>query len=151
MSRDEFITEVASHAKPLEDSHGIKPSVTIAQAILESNWGESSLSRQENNYFGIKGKSGDQKYVTREYEDGWKEIHASFRSYPSLEASVNDYADLIKGGTAWDSDLYKGVQEAATYQEAAHALYAAGYATDPTYPDKIIEIIEQYDLDRYDN
>ncbi|MDZ7834484.1 MAG: glucosaminidase domain-containing protein [Alkalibacterium sp.] len=120
MSRDEFITEVAGHAMALEDSHGITPSVTIAQAILESNWGESSLSRQENNYFGIKGKSGDQKYATREYEDEWKEIHASFRSYPSLEASVKDYADLIaKGGTAWDSELYKGVQEASTYQEAA--------------------------------
>ncbi|SFC25309.1 Flagellum-specific peptidoglycan hydrolase FlgJ [Alkalibacterium subtropicum] len=149
-TKDEFINEVASHAVPLQASHGITPSVTIAQAILESNWGKSSLSRQENNYFGIKGGSTGRKYATREYEDEWKDIHASFRSYPSLEASVKDYAELINGGTEWDPQLYSGVQEASSYQEAARALYSAGYATDPTYPEKIIEIIEIYDLDRFD-
>lgn len=151
LTKDEFINEVAGHAVPLSASHGIKPSVAIAQAILESNWGKSSLSRQENNYFGIKGSSSDRKYATLEYEDEWKEIHASFRSYSSLEASVKDYADLIANGTEWDPALYEGVQKAATYQEAAQALYSAGYATDPTYPEKVIEIIELYELDRFDN
>ncbi len=150
-TREEFINDVAAHAVPLQSSHGIRPSVAIAQAILESNWGNSSLSRQEHNYFGIKGQSENRKYATLEYDEEWVEIHASFRSYPSLEASIKDYAELIANGTAWNSALYKGVQEAATYQEAARALYAAGYATDPTYPEKIIEIIEIYDLDRFDN
>jgi len=150
-TKDEFINEVARHAVPLQQSHGIRPSVAIAQAILESNWGKSSLSRQENNYFGIKGRSDGRKYATLEYEEEWKEIHASFRSYPSLEASVRDYADLIKNGTDWNGDLYRGVQEASSYEEAARALYSAGYATDPTYPEKVIEIIEVYDLDRFDN
>ncbi|GEK88296.1 glycoside hydrolase family 73 protein [Alkalibacterium putridalgicola] len=149
-TKDAFINEVASHAVPLQASHGIRPSVTIAQAILESNWGKSSLSQQENNYFGIKGGSDGRKYATLEYEEKWKEIHASFRSYPSLEASVTDYADLINGGTEWNPELYRGVQEASSYQEAAQALYSAGYATDPTYPEKIIEIIELYELDRFD-
>ncbi|MER2063391.1 MAG: glycoside hydrolase family 73 protein [Alkalibacterium sp.] len=150
-SKDEFINEVASHAVPLQESHGIRPSVAVAQAILESNWGKSSLSRDENNYFGIKGRSDGRKYATLEYEGEWKEIHASFRSYPSLEASVKDYAELINNGTEWNRDLYKGVQEAESYQEAARALYSAGYATDPTYPEKVIEIIEVYGLDRYDH
>lgn len=149
-TREEFINDVASHAVPLKESHGIKPSVAIAQAILESNWGESSLSRQEHNYYGIKGQSDNKKYATLEYDEEWIETHASFRSYPSLEASVKDYAELIANGVAWDPALYKGVQEAATYKEAAYALYSAGYATDPTYPEKLIEIIELYELDQYD-
>ena len=150
-TKEEFIDEVANHAVPLKETHGIRPSVTIAQAILESNWGNSSLSRQEHNYFGIKGQSENRKYATLEYEEEWKEIHASFRSYPSMEASVKDYAELIANGTAWNAALYKGVQEASTYQEAAQAVYAAGYATDPTYPEKVIEIIELYGLNRFDN
>lgn len=149
-TKEEFISEVASHAVPLQNSHRIRPSVAIAQAILESNWGMSSLSRQENNYFGIKGQTDGRQYATLEYEDEWKEIHASFRSYPSLGASVVDYAELIDGGTEWDPDLYKGVQEASSYEEASRALYTAGYATDPTYPEKLIDIIEQYNLERYD-
>lgn len=149
-TKNDFIEEVATFAVPLKETHGIKPSVTIAQAILESNWGKSSLSQQENNYFGIKGQSDKRKYATLEYDEEWIEIHASFRSYPSLEASVNDYANLIANGTAWNASLYEGVQQAETYQEAAQALYSAGYATDPTYPEKLIEIIELYDLSRFD-
>ncbi|MFO8068564.1 MAG: glucosaminidase domain-containing protein [Alkalibacterium sp.] len=150
-TKEEFINDVASHAVPLEGSHGIKPSVAIAQAILESNWGKSSLSRQEHNYYGIKGQSDNKRYETLEYDEEWIETHASFRSYPSLEASVKGYAELISNGVAWNSKLYQGVQEAATYQEAAYAIYSAGYATDPTYPEKLIEIIELYGLDRFDN
>lgn len=150
-TREEFIKDVAAYAVPLQETHGIRPSVAIAQAILESNWGSSSLSRQEHNYFGIKGQSDNRKYATLEYDEEWVEIHASFRSYPSLEASVKGYAELIANGTAWNSALYRGVQEASTYQEAARALYSAGYATDPTYPEKIIEIVELYELHRFDN
>lgn len=149
-TKDEFIDEVASYAVPLRSTHGIRPSVTIAQAILESNWGESRLSRQENNFFGIKGQSSETAYATREYDEEWEEVMASFRSYPSLEASVEDYADLIKNGTNWDPKLYEDVQKACTYQGAAQALYTAGYATDPSYPEKVITIIETYDLNRFD-
>ncbi|GEK90393.1 glycoside hydrolase family 73 protein [Alkalibacterium kapii] len=150
-TKEEFIKEVASYVVPLKSSHGIRPSVAIAQAILESNWGQSGLSRQENNYFGIKGQSNGRQYKTREYEEEWTEVFASFRSYPSLEASVRDYAELISGGTKWNPKLYRDVQEASSYQEAAQALYSAGYATDPSYPKKVIDIIETYDLDRFDN
>ncbi|OJF91561.1 glycoside hydrolase family 73 protein [Alkalibacterium sp. 20] len=149
-TREEFIADVASYAAPLKESHGIKPSVAIAQAILESNWGKSSLSQQEHNYFGIKGQSDSGKYATMEYDEEWIEIQTSFRSYPSLEASVQDYAELIANGVSWNPELYQSVQEAATYKEAAYALYSAGYATDPTYPEKLIEIIELYELDQYD-
>lgn len=149
-SNAEFIEEVARHAVPLKEEYGILPSVTIAQAILESNWGKSSLSQQENNYFGIKGNSDNRKYATLEYEDEWKEIHASFRSYPSLKASVEDYAKLLAYGTDWNPELYHPVIEAQTPAEAAYALQKAGYATDPDYSEKIINIVETYGLEKYD-
>ncbi|PRY82895.1 glycoside hydrolase family 73 protein [Alkalibacterium olivapovliticus] len=151
LNREEFIENVASYAVPLQETHGIKPSITIAQAIVESNWGESGLAVNDHNYFGIKGDSTQPSYATLEYEDEWVEIQASFRSYASLEESVKDYAELIAGGTNWNPDLYKPVVEAADYKEAAHALKASGYATDPNYPIKLIEIVELYDLDQYDN
>ncbi|EXJ23000.1 N-acetylmuramoyl-L-alanine amidase [Alkalibacterium sp. AK22] len=149
--REAFIEKVASYAVPLQDSHGIWPSVTIAQAILESNWGESGLAVNESNYFGIKGSSYQPSYSTLEYEEGWVEIQASFRSYGSMEESVKDYANLIANGTQWNADLYQPVIEADNYRQAAKALQTSGYATDPTYPEKLIDLIERYDLDRFDD
>ncbi len=150
LSKEAFIEEVAKHTLPLEKEYGIRPSVTIAQAILESNWGQSGLSVQDNNYFGIKGGKSSRQYATLEYEEDWVEIEASFRSYPSLQASIEDYAKLIANGTQWDSSLYRGVIDADNYKDAAYALSDAGYATDPTYPEKLIALIETYQLDQYD-
>lgn len=150
VDRTEFIQTVAAYAVPLQETHGIWPSITIAQAIVESNWGQSGLALNEQNYFGIKGSSSQPTYATLEYEDDWVEIQASFRSYDSLQESVEDYAELIAGGTNWNPDLYRPVIEADTYREAAYALKNSGYATDPTYPDKLIEIVELYNLDQYD-
>lgn len=149
--RQSFIEAVASYAVPLQETHGIKPSIAIAQAIVESSWGQSGLSVRENNYFGIKGSASEPSYATLEYDDEWIEIRASFRTYASMEESVLDYANLLSGGTAWNPDLYQPVIEAEDYKEAAHALKAAGYATDPTYPEKLIEIVEQYSLYQYDH
>lgn len=149
--REAFIESVASHAVPLQETHGIKPSIAIAQAIVESNWGESGLAVNDQNYFGIKGSSSQPSYATLEYDDEWVEIQASFRSYDSLEDSVKDYAELIAEGTNWNPDLYQPVIDAENYKEAAHALKESGYATDPNYPAKLIEIVELYDLDQYDN
>ncbi|MCC5895903.1 MAG: glycoside hydrolase family 73 protein [Alkalibacterium sp.] len=149
--REAFIENVASYAVPLQESHGIKPSIAIAQAIVESNWGESGLAVNDQNYFGIKGASTQPTYATLEYDEEWIEIQASFRSYASLEESVEDYAELIAGGTNWNPDLYQPVIDAENYREAAYALQESGYATDPNYPAKLIEIVELYDLDQYDN
>lgn len=148
--REAFIEEMAEEATTLQDEYGILPSVTIAQAILESNWGESGLAQNENNYFGIKGASDSPQYATQEFEEDWVEIEAPFRSYDSWEESMEDYAQLMAHGPAWNSELYHGVIEAEHYEEAAHALQEAGYATDPDYPAKVIDLVERYELDRFD-
>lgn len=151
LSEEEFIAQLIPYAQEVSESHGVRPSLLVAQAALESNWGKSQLAQESNNYFGVKNKAG-KKYFTKEFtQSEWTEINASFREYDSVYASVLDYADLLKNGTSWDENLYQEVIQASTYKEAAYALTKAGYATDPDYAEKIIRLIESHQLDTLDN
>lgn len=147
VSKDEFLEIITPIAKQVQVDYGIRPSVLVAQAALESNWGNSDLSQQSNNYFGIKGNNSGKQYATKEFDkEKWQSVQASFRTYDSVGESVMDYAKLIKNGTSWNSDLYLDVINAEHYKDAAQALQKAGYATDPDYANKLIRIIEQYAL-----
>jgi flagellum-specific peptidoglycan hydrolase FlgJ len=142
-----FIESITPYAKEVEETHGVFPSLLIAQAALESDWGRSRLSVESNNYFGIKAANDGAQYTTREFDnDEWLSIKASFKQYDSMRDSVISYADLLKYGTSWDEDLYHGVISADSYVEAAQAIQDAGYATDPHYANKLINIIEQHQL-----
>lgn len=150
LNHEEFIELVTPYAQEAAASYDVRPSLLVAQAALESNWGNSSLSRDDHNYFGIKSKKGN-KYATKEHDEDWQEIDATFKEYDSLESSVLDYASLLQNGTSWDGDFYQEVTEAENYKEAAYAIQKAGYATDPDYAEKLIHIIEQYQLYELDN
>lgn len=151
LSKEEFLVQLTPYAQEVSESHGVRPSLLVAQAALESNWGNSKLAQESNNYFGVKNRVG-KEYVTKEFtQSEWTEISASFREYDSVYASVLDYANLLKNGTSWDANLYQEVIQAPTYEEAAYALIKAGYATDPNYAEKIIKLIESHQLDTLDN
>ncbi len=148
-----FIDEIAPHAKVIQERHNILPSIILGQAILESDWGKSQLAATYGNLFGIKayGNTDKVNLGTSEFVDGkWIEIKADFRVYPNWQASMDDHALLFVNGVDWNPNLYQGVIQATTYQEAASALQAAGYATDPNYQEKIIGVIETYNLNKYD-
>jgi flagellum-specific peptidoglycan hydrolase FlgJ len=145
-----FIEAVAAAAR---QSSGSAPvSVTVAQAILESNWGESLLSRQANNYFGIKatGKIGNDGAVwmpTLEYVDGGSfSVVAPFRAYKSLADSVADHAQLFQTVSVYGS----AVQAISDPDEFARRIAQAGYSTDPSYTQKVIDLMRRYDLYRFD-
>jgi flagellum-specific peptidoglycan hydrolase FlgJ len=147
MSKTEFIETLTPHAKKAQEEYGTRPSLLIAQAALESNWGQSTLSTASNNYFGIKNSQNGKQYATSEYNnEEWTQVNASFQQYDSLAESIEDYASLLKNGTSWDSNFYQDVIEAENYQAAAVAVQEAGYATDPDYANKLIRIIEQHQL-----
>lgn len=149
----QFIVQTAGYAKSLKETYGLLPSISIAQAILESDWGRSELSVKNNNLYGIKGDNPDQTVVmnTKEFVDGeWIEIEAPFRKYGSWEESMDEHAKLIAFGTTWNENQYETVVDATNYKEAAFALEESGYATDPDYPGKLIRLIEQYNLNQYD-
>lgn len=154
LTQKEFIERLAPHAQELQSSYGVLPSIIIGQAILESNWGQSTLASKYNNLFGIKAY-GDQKKVnleTKEYiNEIWVTIQGDFKVYDTWEESMDDHTKLFIDGVTWDPRLYQSVLLASEYSEAAQALQEAGYATDPTYAEKVINVIETYNLNKYDN
>lgn len=129
----------------------VLPSICIAQAALETGWGKSNLMVKANAYFGIKaskswvGKVYDSK--TSECYDGvnYVNITATFRAYDNVEESVADYFDLIT-----KSSRYAGAVNNADALSAITAIKNGGYATSPTYIEKIMKIVNTYNLTQYD-
>ena len=153
VSKEEFVERVAPAAQKVQAAYGIRASIIIAQSTLESNFGQSKLASKYNNLFGVKsfGKEKRVKLETKEYVDGkWITIKDYFVWYKSWDDSIFSHAQLMRDGVDWDKDKYEQVISADNYKDAAEALQEAGYATDPTYADKLIEVIEQYKLYEYD-
>ncbi|ECL1818622.1 GW domain-containing glycosaminoglycan-binding protein [Listeria monocytogenes] len=152
-SQQAFIDKIAPAAQASQEKYHLLSSITLAQAILESGWRKSGLATQGYNLFGIKGKYNGQSVImtTSEYVNGeWIKIDAEFRKYPSWNESVTDHTLLLVNGTSWNKDLYKKVVDATDYKVAAMELQKAGYATSPTYGASLIQVIENYDLAKYD-
>lgn len=149
MSNNEFIEKIGSLAREDMKKTKILASLTIAQAILESNWGKSSLAQEpNNNLFGIKGEYNG-KYVTlptKEYENGkWVTINAKFRKYPNWEESISDHSSLFNR-----LSRYSNLRGCTDYKLACKYVREDGYATDPSYTAKLINLIEKYNLNRFD-
>lgn len=146
---ESFFKAMAPIATKYSEDYGLYASVTLAQAAIESDYGRSELATTYNNYFGIKAHGNNQSVSlkTTEYEDG-KEVTITdgFSVYPSADRCFLDYARLLGLGST-----YASVRQASSPQEAAWAVQTSGYATDPSYAEKIISIINEYDLTKYDN
>ena len=146
--RQAYIEDTEKMAVRIARKNNILPSVMLAQSILESNWGRSELSREYNNYFGIKAVKKDQGIVfeTEEYVDGESGRYMeNFKKYSSKRESFEHYAKLLS-----TAKRYEKVKTAKNYKEAAKYIKEGGYATDPSYADKIISVVEKYGLNKYD-
>ena len=134
---------------------GVLPSISAAQAILESGWGSSKLAKApNNNLFGIKDSedwNGEIVTVpTQEYVNGeYITVNAAFRKYASWNDSVVDHAKFFTS-TEWRKNNYRKVVNETDYRIAAQELKNAGYATDPSYAGKLISLIEAYKLYEWD-
>jgi len=148
MTNAEFISCVAELAK---NDCRVLPSLTIAQAILESGWGRSGLTKKANALFGIKaGKDWKGKVYsskTKECYDGTNFVDevAAFRAYNTWGESVQDHTEFLCG-----LKRYAKVIGEKDYKKACKAIKAAGYATDPDYAEKLIALIEKYKLYEFD-
>lgn len=147
-----FVHKIAPIAENEQRKFHVLASITIAQAALESDWGQSELSQKYNNLFGVKGTGTNSALMTtNEYVNGqWITVKANFVVYPSWNASIEAHTQLLVNGLEGDPQHYQHVIEASNYQEAANALQDNGYATDPQYAQKLIDIIQKYQLDQYD-
>ncbi|WP_349535025.1 glycoside hydrolase family 73 protein [Leuconostoc citreum] len=148
-----WINQLAPYARLMQEKYGVIASISIAQAILESDWHTSTLSTQYNNLFGIKADAGQKSVVlpTQEFQNGeWVTIQGRFAAYDSWQESMKAHAELLYHGTSWNAAQYQHVLAAKDYQAAANALTKDGYATDPTYAEKLIAIIQTWHLSRFD-
>ena len=157
-----FLDKIAPIAVRQSKKHDNKifASVCIAQAIHETGWGQSKTMAANNGYFGIKvGKSAyhfgtawkGAAYNTKttEYYDPAKQIATKindwFRSYSTMEDSVEDYYDML-----CHCQRYKPALNQKTPKECIEKIVAGGYATGPSYAQKIMELINKYELYKYD-
>lgn len=146
-TREEYVVKWRHLAIDNMEVYGIPASITMAQALLESNAGNSTLSRNSNNHFGIKCKStwtGDRVY----HDDDEK--GECFRAYPTIADSYTDHAEFLNANKRYDS-LF--AYDSDDYRSWAKGLKAAGYATAPDYAERLIKLIEEerlYLLDQKD-
>lgn len=130
----------------VEEMHrsGIPASITLAQGLLESGYGRSRLATEANNHFGIKCHKDWKGESVREDDDRKGEC---FRKYPSAEDSYRDHSDFLRFKSRYAPLFQFDIRD---YKSWAAGLKSAGYATDPAYPSKLIKIIEDYNLSRFD-
>ena len=142
-SGEAYINRYKAIAISEMNKSGIPASITLAQGLLESGNGNSSLAREANNHFGIKCNS-DWKGPTTLRDDD--QIDDCFRVYKSPEESFRDHTEFLKRKRyAFLFELDKD-----DYQGWARGLKQAGYATNPRYPELLISLVERYGLDQYD-
>lgn len=156
LTTEQFIGIIGEEARELAHEHDLYASVMIAQAVLESDDGNSILASDPHyNLFGVKGhyKNKSVEFETKEDDgDGNMEtIVAEFRQYPSYKESLEDYAKLLRSGVSWDEDFYAPVFKSNTNSHKEATSYLTGtYATDSQYNKKLNALIDQYDLAIYD-
>jgi len=142
--QQQYIEKYAPVAVAEMHRSGVPASITLAQGLLESGSGRSTLATKGNNHFGIKCHS-KWKGATIYADDDRK--NECFRKYNSADDSFRDHSDFLRY-----SDRYKFLfeLERTDYKGWAYGLKQAGYATDPSYASKLIKYVEDYDLSRFD-
>ncbi len=141
----DYISRYAGMAVEQMKQYGIPASITLAQGLLESDAGRSSLATKCNNHFGIKCHSDWTGRKIYHDDDARQEC---FRCYSNADESFRDHSLFLVNGSRYKSLFKLGPTD---YKGWARGLKAAGYATSPTYADKLIELIERYGLDSYDS
>ena len=143
-----FIEQVAPGAIATQQKYGVPASVTIAQAIDESAWGQSILATHDHNLFGIKGTgpAGSDLLPTQEFAGGQLvDTTAPFRIYHNMGQSIEAHGKLLAR-----SDYFTNAMANRHQPNAFAAALTGVYATDPGYGTKLIQLMQQYNLYRFD-
>jgi len=148
MKKDQICLQYVSNYAPIAQKeaeiYGIPASITLAQGLLESNAGQSKLAKRDNNHFGIKCKAKCRGCRCANYTDD--DIYDMFRIFDSAWESYREHSILLTG------KRYRHLKKYSRrdYKSWARGIKAAGYATDKGYAQKLIRIIEYYNLQDFD-
>lgn len=152
--RQAYIEKYKSIAIREMERAGVPASIKLAQGLLESGAGGSYLARKANNHFGVKcGSYWKGRTVYREdddYDDNGKLQKSCFRAYKSADESYIAHSEFLRDPRKEHRYGFLFNYKVTDYRRWARGLKKAGYATSPTYADKLINIIESYSLDQYD-
>lgn len=148
-----FLKTVAAAARASQAKWGVPASITIAQAIQESGWGQSELAQNGNNFFGVKvaHADGSEPYVqlpTREVTKDGRTIRelAMFHRYASPEESFDAHGRLLATLVRYQPAMAVADDPAAFALQIQHC----GYCTDPNYPSELMRLVKQFNLTQYD-
>jgi flagellum-specific peptidoglycan hydrolase FlgJ len=150
--QSDFLRNVVPAAQSSQRVYGVPASVTIAQAILESGWGQSALAKRCNNFFGIKAAAsaapdGYEEFPTTEFVDGRRtQVMAAFAKYPSPAMCFAAHARLL----ALTPRYRAAMQARGDVGGFAQQLQRCGYSTNPDYAALLMELVKEYDLTQYD-
>jgi flagellum-specific peptidoglycan hydrolase FlgJ len=144
-----YITKYRYLAVELNQNTGIPIPIIIAVAGLESDWGSSDLALRGNNHFGIKAKDWQGpnhcKFTYEYLNEEWRLIEACFRKYTFIRDSYNDFGNFLRTRPHYQI-LFAYPQH--DLQAWAKGLLMCQYATDPDYPEKLLRLIREYELDK---
>ena len=164
-SNAEFIRMIGELAHEDMQRTGVLASITVAQAIVESSYGKSSLATEACNLFGMKGDTTQTTWAwaspwsgavcmkqTQEYVNGsYVTVSAKFRAYSCYEESIADHSAYLANAKLGDGSLrYKGLVGNRNYRAVAQIIKDGGYATAPNYVSSLCSLVEQYNLTQYD-
>ena len=144
LTKEEYIARYPDDAVREMHISGVPASSTLGQGMLESSYGNSPLARYANNHFGIKCHADWQGATFHQDDDAANEC---FRKYYTVFESYRDHSKFLRG-RRWYAPLFE--LKVTDYKGWARGLKKAGYATDPKYADKLIRIIEENNLQRFD-
>ena len=147
---EQFLQIIKPMVQANAKQSGILASLTAAQALIESNKGNSGLTQKANNLFGMKGSYNGQSIMmpTKEWSKvkGYYTINAAFRKYPDWSASISDHSALFNSASR-----YSNLRGCKDYKLACRYVREDGYATSPTYTSTLVGVIEKYKLYEWDN
>lgn len=163
MSAEEVVKKVGPLFTKDHEKSGVLASVSMAQFILESGYGKSELAVNADNYFGMKEELSGNTWsgstwkgdiytkITSEFVDGeYKTVKADFRKYASVEESIADHSAYLVGAKNGKKLRYSGLKGCAEHKKAVQIIKDGGYATAPDYVEKILDLIDRWNLKQYD-
>lgn len=146
-SKKEFIEMVAPDIQKVAKSYGIKPSVMIAKAVIDSQSGTTLLAEKYHNLYGVKA-SGRESFILMKSKDGQEKL--KYKVYKSWKESIYDYFSKIKDGSVGEKKYYVTLISQKNYKNMASVIEAKNGDGSKTYAKQLIQTVVAYNLTKYD-
>lgn len=153
LDNQRFIEKIAPDVQELSIYYGIRPSVLIAQAAYDSDFGQNILAAKYHNLFAIPAKPGDDSIrlkSTERNEGNLSVVERDYVIYPSWDYALETYLAGLKDGSLANKNLYKILATASSISVAAQAFYRYDYTQNDDYANQLERIIKDYKLEQYD-